>query len=575
MQVGSRVHEGQILYRDVWWAYPPASIYLLLFIFKMFGVKSIAGVVFSQIMAALACLLTYRLSRFLLSPLWAVLATLVVFIDGRNWPGSGFLCYIFSYSGCVSLGGAIGLLFLLFLFFFMRKQKLRWLLACAATTALAWLVKPEYGFAALGTGLLFLFLLLPALGERIQWGMSFTKMVLIYFVTFLAVLLICYAPSVQQAGWTNTWRGISGYRQTAQLLHTIPPWGNAFTWRRLLQGSAMWGLAAIFIIVPLFYKHHAFKPAVRFLTLSGVLTAIAVLLSAFRDPCVILQRIFILDAGVLQSWIKLLWLPMPFVLCMMTVWLIIRWRFIKSDLSCNEYLILSTLLIFYSFILNLRYIFNPVQAFQQQYLATFLPGLLCQVKWNVAYYRLRWNALRLFRVQNLKRWAAACALLLVLFGFLSDLKILAQFSDRLETPRGSIVTTANPRWGALIDFLNRHAAIHENIVILDSHPEYFFLNDRKNPLKQDYFGMLHLDPDDITDIVQRLDSSGTRWVLTGYASPDILEWPVKGDTLATGVIGLESRKWGRAISFLNRNYRIKEPFPIGSQCGYALYEKMY
>lgn len=82
MQVAARLVAGDVLYRDMIWMYGPLPIYLLALLFRWMGTHVTTFFLLYYLLAALGCLLTYRIARFLLAPPLAFLGTVALFLGG-------------------------------------------------------------------------------------------------------------------------------------------------------------------------------------------------------------------------------------------------------------------------------------------------------------------------------------------------------------------------------------------------------------------------------------------------------------------------------------------------------------
>ncbi|MCI0500402.1 MAG: glycosyltransferase family 39 protein, partial [Epsilonproteobacteria bacterium] len=245
MQVAARIAKGDVLYRDIWWAYPPLPVYLLSFFYRLFGANFIISTIMNQILAILASLLTYRLARFLLSPTFALLSTLVVFMGGLEWRGGGFLAYMFTYTTGISIGGVLGLLFIISFVNYFKNHNLYYLISAGIFTGLCFLTKPEYALATFGTAIVFIVLLTfqPTIFYKNNINQNRKKQlyfpIFVFLFSVFSVVGVSYGYLIYKAGWRNVLAGITGYGQLDIVVHTRPPWGNTRAWMNIFSGLGL------------------------------------------------------------------------------------------------------------------------------------------------------------------------------------------------------------------------------------------------------------------------------------------------------------------------------------------------
>ena len=206
LQVSSRVAQGDMLYRDVLWAYPPLPVLLLSWLMQ-FGRHDIAYYsLINILLAVLATVVLYFIHRFIFSPRNAVLATLVVTI------GFG-TCLVFlrTYTPGVSFGALAVLIMLWGILKALRNQDDRIVvLLVAIAIAVSCLSKPEFAFVACGLGtcmLIFLWRVRIESADTVRaWRAIFFGMAI-----GLGIAGAVYIGIASNAGMDNLWAGLKGY----------------------------------------------------------------------------------------------------------------------------------------------------------------------------------------------------------------------------------------------------------------------------------------------------------------------------------------------------------------------------
>jgi hypothetical protein len=137
--------EGKVLYRDAWFMYGPASAYLNSYLFQLFGVHLNvlywAGCLSALGSALFLYLAGTRLSSWLLG--WTAAAVLLA----EAFHPSLF-CFPLPYTFAAVYGCLVGCLFLWLVLNSAASTGWWWLFAAGTTSALALLMKPEFGIAA-------------------------------------------------------------------------------------------------------------------------------------------------------------------------------------------------------------------------------------------------------------------------------------------------------------------------------------------------------------------------------------------------------------------------------------------
>lgn len=516
MQAAARVANGQVLYRDLIWMYGPLPVYLLALLFRWLGTGVTPFLLLIHLLAALGCLLTYRVARFLFKPALALLGTLALFLGG--WWG-GFVGYTQAYAAAIPLGAVAGLAFVACLLAYLRGGRLLWVAMASIASGAALLTKPEFGLASAGTGLVMLTGL--ALFPRALAGDRGTALraLGLYTASTVAAAALGYGTLAFLAGWNNVWMGIMGYDQDAILLQEWPPWGGPESWLLIVSGLGVYLLAGASLIL-LAAPAGVRKRPIRMILLGALGLAIALL------PWRSLARINPgLVAAMRSSWpalieqgIRVLWAPGTVLLTILLIGLGAAWigahrRRQPLSLTAGYLLVLA----FYTALADVRSYLHPTGTFHFLYLDTLFPVMLflAAVLLPVAVAQ-RWRA-RVHRTRLY--WVLGVAMLgYALAGLAWDLDYVSQQDARWEAPRGTALYNANferrGAWPDLLQHLLENTEAGDPIAILGPEPGFYFWTGRTNPLRQDtLLPRMESSPEDAQEIVQRLESAVPRLIV--------------------------------------------------------------
>ncbi len=508
MQAAARVADGQVLYRDLIWMYGPLPVYLLALLFRGLGTGVTPFLLLIHVLAALGCLLTYRVARFLLTPALALLGTLALFLGG--WWG-GFISYTQAYTGAVPLGAVLGLLFVTSLLSYLRGGKSIWLVMAGLASGAALLIKPEFALACAGTGLLVLtgLALFPRglAGDR---GSAMRALGL-YAVSTAIVAGVGYGLLASRAGWDLVWQGITGYDQDAILLQEWPPWGTPESWLFIVSGLGAVLLVGVILIV-LAAPAAARKRTSQMILLAGLGLAIALLpwraLARIDPGLIAAMRSF--WPVLIEQGFRVLWAPGTVLLTLLIIVLSIAWNRAhrhRQPLSLTAgYLYVLAL---YTGLADVRSFLYPTGTFHFLYLDTlfsvvvFLAAVLLPhavaKRWQAQVHRTRLHAVL---VMAMLGYAVA--------GLAWDVHYLSGQDATWEAPRGTAFYNPNHErrqaWPALLQQILEHTEPGDPIAVLGQEPGFYFWTGRRNPLRQDtLLPRMASSPKDALDIVRRLE----------------------------------------------------------------------
>jgi 4-amino-4-deoxy-L-arabinose transferase-like glycosyltransferase len=145
MDLPLRLMNGELLYRDVYYLYPPFSPYFQSLLYRIFGAHLDVLQVSGAICAALVVWMCYRIARRLMTPSESALAVIAVVVVCVFKPG-GNLIWPYAFAALHGLIFALGAL--LFALRYTENEKRLELAAAGALIGLAAITKQEFALAA-------------------------------------------------------------------------------------------------------------------------------------------------------------------------------------------------------------------------------------------------------------------------------------------------------------------------------------------------------------------------------------------------------------------------------------------
>jgi 4-amino-4-deoxy-L-arabinose transferase-like glycosyltransferase len=146
MDLPLRLINGELLYRDVYYLYPPFSPYFHSLLYRIFGAHLDVLQAGGAICAALVVWMCYRIARRLMTPSESTLAVIAVVIVCVFKPG-GNLIWPYAFAALHGMVFALGAL--LAALRYTESEKRRELIAAGALIGLAAITKQEFAAAAL------------------------------------------------------------------------------------------------------------------------------------------------------------------------------------------------------------------------------------------------------------------------------------------------------------------------------------------------------------------------------------------------------------------------------------------
>jgi hypothetical protein len=331
---GELVAKGLVPYRDFTWQYPPASVYLLGWWFKWFGIGFQQAAIFLSAVSSIIALMIYSLCRRAGCGQWAALGIVlyVIFFSWQSCQSEFFSLNV--YTGALLIGWAFALSSVRFLQFAIDscglRQKLFFSLTSLCLTG-AILSKQEAAMASLLTlGFMTLVQFLSRLRlnrqsvsiktETTRFVPNFATASIVFGLFFG----ICtYYALGKIAGWDNLKQGLEGYGlagfETGKLIENIPNtvlvWLNSFgknldflllvlatcslfavifQWKRFFLSKWLFLAFSATVLVSVLWRHQFVYPG---LFIPWVLESTSLLISIFLP----IFSLFLVLASIWQA----------------------------------------------------------------------------------------------------------------------------------------------------------------------------------------------------------------------------------------------------------------------------------
>lgn len=505
LQVAARVAAGEVLYQDIVWMYGPLPVHLLSTLFRSLPWAELST--FSLLLnalAGLACLLTYAAARFVLSPGWALLATVAVFFG--NSRGGGFTSYSLSYTGAVPLGAALGLAFVFCLLAHARGGRDIWLIGAGIAASGAIMSKPEFALACVGTGLFFLAGKLWLARDRRRVASA----LLLFLLSVAITIAVGYRLLVRPAGWRKALEGYTGYDQTPLLFWGRPPWGSFYSWCYIVSGLGLHLLTAASLAgIALGQEaRRRFRPLLV-LAAFGVFLALAPWgVLHWRIPGLLDRTLSSLGAFA-RSVFQVVQAPGTLLLSALIFALGFRWlRARRQGLPFDGPEQAAGILAAYGALAAARFYLNPTANLLPHYWAAACPALVFGV------LTIAPQALETCRAAEdggpaPSRLRLALAALLVgyaIAGAILEARAMAWWDEELITPRGvALVPRGYGPEAETLAYIASQTSAEDEIFVVGFLPGFYFLSGRHNPSRHDIIvAGIRTSPADAQEIVERL-----------------------------------------------------------------------
>jgi hypothetical protein len=372
---------------------------------------------------------------------------------------------------------------------------------------------------------------------------------------------IGYGYVIAQAGWQNVWAGISGYGIIPTTAAAWPAWGTIFSWVYIISGSGIYLLiTAAFLIMALFRIEKKDASLLGGLLISGLgLFAIPWIFLHFSVPGYISQLVSS-KYTFLKLGIQLCSAPETLLLSGIVIVQGFHWFNNHHEYSINRKEIGLALVLIYSGFAAVRFFFNPNNGLFGQYADTLVPALIF-----IAIEIIPQFLAREIKVQlNLLRWQTLIIALLctvTIAGYFLAQKNISYYVHPIATSRGAVLTTPiSSDWQGTYQFLTQHTQAGDPIAVLSSNPEFSFLSQRKNVLRQDYFRAFYYSPEEVNDMIRRLKTSPPRVIIAKC-------WVTDSQAVLSGATRIQTNEWVNYLpslapvwQFVTDNYQVGAVF---------------
>ncbi|MBI1745900.1 MAG: glycosyltransferase family 39 protein [Acidobacteria bacterium] len=497
-----RLLRGETLYSDVYHLYGPFAPYFNAFLYRCFGVHLNTLYVGGGLAGLLLIAMVYWISRTLLPPFEALLATLnVVALCVFKQSGN----YLAPYAYAAVYGALFDVFTLASLMRFLQSRRVSYLLWAGGGAGLAIICKNEFGIAAIAAGLTVIFL-----QERRLWVPGLARLAIPAALTAASA----YAFTLSRVPWQLM------VRDSYLFLNNVPPELVYFNKARLglqepLRALEEMGMAALALI-----------GIGALVTIGGLVWAEAH--GQTEDHALSLRyknrayaSFFLASLGLAAGlWYRQLPLDRspfrvtPLVLVLCTIYYFKRWLSAKSGgaaLSTHERIVM--VLVVYSLAITSR-VFLRVPS-GGAYGGFFLP---------IPMVLLVYLALDRFpRVLNripsaaltARRWLVALMLIVsVAVTAVTAFRYRNEAYYSLETPRGSM--RVHPDVGRAfrmaLDFIALHTSPAEPIFAAPEGSSLNFLADRPTPQRYEILTPGFLTVEAEWEAIRRLQASRTRYI---------------------------------------------------------------
>ena len=493
-----RIMNGEVLYRDIHYLYPPFAPYFNAFLYRIFGVHldtlSGAGI----IAAALLTLICYRIARRLMPSAGASITVCFVVVLCFFKPAGNV---ILSYSFAGLYGALFSLASVLFLLRFAELGKRLDLTTAGILIGLAVISKQEFGFAAAVAGSAYV-----VYRHRSELAGCVTDLIVVAGTALLIAL-----PVFGAMFWHIDHRILI---EDCHLFYTNLP-ASLVTYNRFRSGTddilgsliQMAGAAAIctaFISTVVFFSD-----------IKGLLRnrSVAVFFLAASATAAIMFAY----AG---SWDGSPFRALPFMLAAFIVFAWSRPRMVDEKTE-KHHPIVNNAFIFIIAIYALAVMFRvvlrvPSGGFSGSF---YLPASLI-----LAFYGLlivvpaaigRWTQNTDSQLRSARLLHAVCILAVVVTAVSFTVRYRTRYVHEINAPRGTIIAekVSGPVIEAALQFLESNTSPDEVIAVLPEGNDLAFLSGRRANLRHQVLLPDFLSERDELDAIEALEKVNVRYIL--------------------------------------------------------------
>lgn len=499
LYVAAMLARGKMLYRDVWYLYHPGAPYFNSFLFRVFGIRVevfyIAGSIAALGSACFLYLTGIRLSVRLAG--WTAACALILEAFARQ-----LFCFPLPYSFASVYGCLVACLYSWLLVNACQSSNIGWILGLGCSSAVAMLLKMEFGVACYS--ILALLLLFRAISRK-----SWTRL-----GKDLAVVL----PGVAVCGAVGAWmisiggldfllqENLATWPTSYFMRHYGKLWltytGFDFSWHSVSANvlhSLIFGCCLLALYAIFFWKEKGVRPVIYRAAL--VLTVVALI--AGMDNLVGMGDLALSDI------VRFLFFPPDMVFYVAVAALVAVYLFLRDPGSTRK--LALTLLFSFSSLLAFRILLKTTPTdYPIYYSAPALLSLLLLLFLAVRHF----SSTKRGRICAEAGMSAAC---LFAVGFcVFPIGLQKQFRETLVTPYGII--RAGPatvhNYSAALAFIRDKNSRGESILSVPESASLYFFAGIEAPLRVYTFTPGIVAPGPMTDkIIASLEEHPPRYLL--------------------------------------------------------------
>jgi len=492
-----RLLQGDALYRDVFYMYPPLSPYFNSLLYSVFGVRlevlQASGIIISIVIAVIC----YRIARRLLNAGNASIAIIAI-IAWCIFKPSGNLISPYSYSALH--GMLFALCALLFLLRFSETSSIKQLWLAGGLAGIAALSKQEFGLAALLTGLGTVGWL--TIGEK-RNAPSLVKQLIALLSPFFAITIPVFALLLYRYGWhlmvwdchiflTHLPQSLVFYNSQRTGLNR--PLASIL---ELIGGGvvcvAIGAAIALYSIIMARIKGHAVS---------------ASLMRKLAFFCAAAGLVIIVILAITSAWDGSPLRGLPLLLAVIIV------NQIRKRRAAQTSLVIIGL---YSLIILGRVVLRVPSggAFGSFFLPTSLIILTYALLELLPAAILRWSSLPQARFYAVQTARVLVVTLLIVAGVVFSVRYRRGFSYFVSAQRGNLYAPASvgPAYQETINYLNTNSSPADKVAVLPEGSDIAFLSARRNPLRHQNLHPLMMNDEGEARAIGQLSAEPIRFVI--------------------------------------------------------------
>lgn len=492
-----RLLEGDALYRDVFYMYPPLSPYFNSLLYSVFGVRlevlQASGIIISIVIAVIC----YRIARRLLTPGDACSA-IVAIIAWCIFKPSGNLISPYSYSALH--GMLFALCALLFLLRFSETASTKQLCLAGLLAGLAALSKQEFGLAALLTGLGTVGWL--TIGEK-RNAPSLAKQLIALMTPFFVITIPVFGLLLYRFGWDLMVRDCHIF--LTHLPHSLVFYNSQRTGLNRPLASILELIGGGVVCVAIGAAIALFSIVVA--RLKGYAVS-ALIIKRLGFLCVAVGLLIIVILAVTSAWDGSPLRGLPLLLAVIIL------NQIRKRRAAHTSLVIIGL---YSLIILGRVMLRVPSggAFGSFFLPTSLIILTYALVELLPAAILRWSSLPQARSYAVQTARVLLVTLLIVAGVIFSVRYRRGFTYFVSAPGGNLYAPASvgPAYQETINYLTANSSPADKVAVLPEGSDIAFLSARRNPLRHQNLHPLMMNDEGEARAIGQLSAEPIRFVI--------------------------------------------------------------